>query len=75
MFVQLCLLSLLIIKQIELALRAHPILLITRNDNRRNWTPLRPVTITYTVFVYTSSATRDLIGLEIVDVRQYLPPK
>ena len=25
--------------------------------------------------VYTSSATRDLIGLEIVDVRQYLPPK
>ena len=44
---QICLLSLLVIKQIKFALRAHPILLIARNDNRPNWTPVSPITITY----------------------------
>ena len=35
------------------SLHAHPILIflkITRNDNRRNWTPLSPITITYHEF-------------------------
>ena len=31
--------------------------------------------IEYPVLLYTGLATHDLIGLEIVDVRQYLPPK
>ena len=51
MFVQFGLLSLLVIKQTGFALCAHPILLITRNDNRPNWTPLSSITITYHVVV------------------------
>ena len=36
----------LLIFQVSQPLHAHPILKITRNDNRPNWTPLSPITIT-----------------------------